>query len=116
MSGELRSATGGRGSSFVVDQSFEKLPYELQSKVISPPSADPQAAQTAQTMAVVTTLMFGYFSLSFASGLSIYFIISNILSIVQYSFNGQVNWRNVFAFSAAAPAPVGAKDARKKKK
>jgi elongation factor 2 len=34
MSGELRGATGGRGSSFVVDQSFEKLPYELQNKVI----------------------------------------------------------------------------------
>jgi translation elongation factor EF-G len=34
MSGELRGATGGRGSSSVVDQMFEKLPYELQSKVI----------------------------------------------------------------------------------
>lgn len=34
MSGDLRGATGGRGSSFVVDQSFEKLPYELQSKVV----------------------------------------------------------------------------------
>jgi elongation factor 2 len=34
LSGELRGATGGRGSSFVVDQTFEKLPYELQSKVI----------------------------------------------------------------------------------
>jgi len=35
MSGELRGATGGRGSSFVIDQSFEKLPYELQAKVIT---------------------------------------------------------------------------------
>ncbi|HIH23873.1 TPA: elongation factor EF-2 [Candidatus Woesearchaeota archaeon] len=34
MSGDLRGATGGRGSSFVVDQSFEKLPYELQGKVV----------------------------------------------------------------------------------
>jgi elongation factor 2 len=35
MSGDLRGATGGRGSSFVVDQAFEKLPYELQSKVVA---------------------------------------------------------------------------------
>ncbi len=30
----LRSATGGRGSFFVLDQSFEKLPSELQPKVV----------------------------------------------------------------------------------
>jgi len=31
---DLRSATGGRGSHFLVDQGFEKLPRELQEKVI----------------------------------------------------------------------------------
>jgi elongation factor 2 len=31
LSSDLRSATGGRGSQFVVDQLFEVLPYELQS-------------------------------------------------------------------------------------
>jgi elongation factor 2 len=34
MSSDLRGATGGRGSSFVIDQAFEKLPYELQNKII----------------------------------------------------------------------------------
>ncbi len=34
-SSELRSSTGGRGSSSLVDQMFEKLPEELQQKVIS---------------------------------------------------------------------------------
>ena len=34
-SSDLRSATGGRGTSSLVDQMFEKLPYELQEKVIS---------------------------------------------------------------------------------
>jgi len=34
LSSELRSATAGRGVFFVVDQVFEKLPEELQSKVI----------------------------------------------------------------------------------
>ncbi len=34
LSNDLRSATGGRGVFFVVDQIFEKLPEELQSKII----------------------------------------------------------------------------------
>ncbi len=34
MSNDLRSATGGRGNSFVIDQSYELLPRELQQKLI----------------------------------------------------------------------------------
>ncbi len=34
LSNELRSATGGRGNFYVVDQSFEKVPHELQVKYI----------------------------------------------------------------------------------
>lgn len=34
LASDLRSATGGRGSSSVVDQSFERLPGELQAKLI----------------------------------------------------------------------------------
>ena len=34
MSSELRSATGGRGSSSVIDQNFELMPHELQPKIV----------------------------------------------------------------------------------
>ena len=34
LSNDLRSATEGRGHFFVVDQVFEKLPYDLQAKAI----------------------------------------------------------------------------------
>ena len=34
LASDLRSATGGRGSQFLVDQLFEKVPDELQMKVI----------------------------------------------------------------------------------
>jgi len=34
LASELRSATGGRGSSSLIDQSFERMPPELQQKVI----------------------------------------------------------------------------------
>ncbi len=33
-SSDLRSATGGRGSSSLIDQTFEKLPEELQDKIV----------------------------------------------------------------------------------
>ncbi len=34
LSNDLRSSTGGRGSSSLIDQSFELLPYELQDRVV----------------------------------------------------------------------------------
>ena len=34
LAGDLRSATGGRGSSFLVDQNFERLPDELQPRTL----------------------------------------------------------------------------------
>ena len=35
LASDLRSATGGRGSSFLVDQTFERLPDELQNKIVN---------------------------------------------------------------------------------
>ncbi|MBW3017889.1 elongation factor EF-2 [Candidatus Woesearchaeota archaeon] len=35
LSNDLRSTTGGRGTMFLVDQSFERLPNELQNKIIA---------------------------------------------------------------------------------
>lgn len=87
----------------------------VQSKVMTPAAADPQAGQMSQTMALTSTLMFGYFSLTFASGLSIYFIFSNLMSIVQYSFTNPINWRNIFSLSGPAPAPAAAAKNRKSK-
>jgi elongation factor 2 len=34
LSNDLRSATGGRGNSSLVDQAFERMPGELQKKII----------------------------------------------------------------------------------
>jgi YidC/Oxa1 family membrane protein insertase len=65
----------------------------LQSKVtIPPPTTTPsadgkpdQAAAMQQSMTTIMPLMFGFFSLSFSVGLSIYFITGNIVGIIQYS-------------------------------
>jgi len=88
----------------------------VQSKMITPPgTGDQQAAQMSQSMTLTMPLMFGWFSLSFPSGLSIYFIISNLIGIAQTAITQPVDWKNVFSFSlgpARAPA-VPAKARRK---
>jgi len=34
LASDLRSATGGRGNYYIVDQVFEKLPEDLQARII----------------------------------------------------------------------------------
>lgn len=81
----------------------------VQSKMITPslpPSEDGkpnQAAAMTQSMTTIMPVMMGMFSLSFSVGLSIYFIVSNIISIVQYSRNENFSWKNVLPFNNSAP-------------
>lgn len=70
----------------------------MQSKLTIPtpkPSEDgkpDQAAQMTKTMTTIMPVMFALFSLSFSVGLSIYFVVSNIVGIVQYSLMGKAKW------------------------
>lgn len=69
----------------------------IQAKLTMPVSPNPgdQSAAMSNMMSVYMPLMLGYFALTFASGLSVYFITSNILGIVQYAMQGKANWRNL---------------------
>ena len=71
----------------------------IQTKLTMPPagSTDPndQAAATNRMMGLYMPVMLYFISVNYAAGLSVYFVISNILSIVQYSMMGRVNWRNL---------------------
>jgi YidC/Oxa1 family membrane protein insertase len=59
----------------------------LQSKMTtSPTGGDGQAASMGQSMTLMMPLMFGFFSLNFSTGLSFYFIVSNIIGIVTQGF------------------------------
>lgn len=69
----------------------------IQAKLTMPATSTPgdQGAAMSSMMSIYMPLLLGYFSLTFASGLSIYFITSNVLGIVQYAMQGKANWRNL---------------------
>ncbi len=76
-----------------------------------PPSEDGKPnpmASTQQTMGTIMPLMYGFFALSFSVGLSIYFIASNVIGIVQYALMGKANFRNLLSFGAPRPAAAPA--------
>lgn len=70
----------------------------VQSKLtMPPPSSGPkdQGAAMGNMMSIYMPLLLFYFALTFASGLSVYFITSNMLGILQYAMMGKANWRNL---------------------
>jgi YidC/Oxa1 family membrane protein insertase len=85
------------GASIPILALIVALTTYVQSKLTMPPSTNPndQGAATARIMSIQMPIMLFLFSINYPSGLSIYFIASNILSIVQYAMMGKVNWRNL---------------------
>jgi YidC/Oxa1 family membrane protein insertase len=61
----------------------------LQQKMMTQPTTDERQKQMNDMMQWMMPLMFGYFTLSFSSGLAIYWVISNIISmVIQYFITG----------------------------
>ncbi len=74
----------------------------IQQKMMTVPSADPQSAQMNQSMQMMMPLFIGYISLSFPVGLSLYWIVFNVIGIVQqYMSSG---WGNLLTGTPFAPA------------
>jgi YidC/Oxa1 family membrane protein insertase len=69
----------------------------LQSKMMTPPSTNPndQSAQMSKAMNLYMPFLMGYMALTLASGLSLYFVASNLIGIGQYALLGKLNWRNL---------------------
>jgi YidC/Oxa1 family membrane protein insertase len=74
----------------------------IQAKLTMPASPNPgdQTAAMSNMMSIYMPLMLGYFALTFPSGLSVYFITSNLLGIIQYAMQGKANWRNLIPGAA----------------
>ena len=85
----------------------------LQTKMTGTPGGgDSQAGGMGQSMTLMMPLMFGFFSLNFSTGLSFYFIVSNIIGIITQGFisgwEGLLFWKG---FSLSSLLPGGAKPA-----
>lgn len=72
----------------------------MQSKLMTPVSQPgDQSAQMTQAMNIYMPLLMGYLALTFASGLALYFVTTNLVSILQYALMGKLNWSNLLPFS-----------------
>lgn len=62
----------------------------LQQKLLSPPTSagasQSQSEMMTQQMQIMMPLMFGFIALQYVTGLSIYFIFSNLIGMAQYYF------------------------------
>ncbi|HET6821969.1 MAG TPA: YidC/Oxa1 family membrane protein insertase [Anaerolineales bacterium] len=69
----------------------------IQAKLTMPVAANPgdQSAAMSGMMTIYMPLLLGYFAITFAAGLSVYFITSNLLGIIQYAMQGKANWHNL---------------------
>ncbi len=63
-------------------------------------------AQMMQSMTTIMPIMFGFFSMTFSVGLSIYFVTSNLIGIVQYSPQGRNALDKLFGKKKSDDAPV----------
>ena len=71
----------------------------FQSRLMTPPSQPgDQSAQMAGMMNIYMPLLMGYLALTFASGLALYFVATNLVSIGQYAVLGKLNWNNLLPF------------------
>ena len=77
----------------------------LQQKMTMTPSTDPRQSTNQMMMLWLMPLMIAFFSFSLPSGLSLYWVASNVIGIgIQYFITG---WQPIFPlFPKAEPAPV----------
>lgn len=90
---------GGFNAAAVILPLLVMVTTWLQSKLTIPPT-DPNdksnpAAGMTRSMTTIMPLMFGFFALTFSVGLSIYFIVSNVVGIIQYTLLGKAHWNQV---------------------
>lgn len=75
----------------------------VQQKMVTPPTTDPKQQQMSSMTTLMMPMMFAFFTLSFPSGLALYWVISNIMGIViQYFVAG--GW-GYFTFPSLKPQP-----------
>jgi YidC/Oxa1 family membrane protein insertase len=68
----------------------------MQSKLMTPMSQPgDQGAQMAKAMNLYMPFLMGWLAYSFSSGLALYFVASNVFTILQYAVMGKLEWSNL---------------------
>jgi YidC/Oxa1 family membrane protein insertase len=49
----------------------------------------------SKAMNLYMPLFMGWLAYSFSSGLALYFVVSNLTTILQYAVMGRLDWRNL---------------------
>ncbi len=75
----------------------------IQQKMMTVPTGDSSQQQMNQSMQMMMPLFIGYISLSFPIGLSLYWIVFNVVGIAQ-QYVQQGGWGNLFKSTPLAPA------------
>jgi len=60
----------------------------VQQKMVTPPATDPKQQQMSSMTTMMMPMMFAFFTLSFPSGLALYWVVSNIIGIIMQYFVG----------------------------
>jgi YidC/Oxa1 family membrane protein insertase len=86
----------------------------VQSKVAMPATGgNDQGAQMSKMMTLYMPFLMGWMALTLASGLALYFFVSNLLSIGQSAAMGQVNWKALLPGRKPAAAKAEVKPERR---
>lgn len=70
----------------------------ISTKIMTPPQqpgAADQGAMMSKMMNLYMPVLMGWLAWSLQSGLALYFVVSNLVQIVQYAITGNVHWDNL---------------------
>ena len=87
----------------------------LQSRLMTPPTTTgDQGANMSRMMTLYMPLFMGYLAYTFPSGLALYFLTSNIVTVLQYGIMGRLDWRNLIPerFSSGSKTSTGSKTSK----
>jgi YidC/Oxa1 family membrane protein insertase len=77
----------------------------IQSRIMQPPSqGNDQAASMSNSMTMMMPLMMGWMAFQFSAGLALYFLISNLTTMVQYVAMGRADWSRIFPWMESKDA------------
>jgi YidC/Oxa1 family membrane protein insertase len=73
----------------------------FQTKLTTPPPTGGDQSQSAMMgnfMSLYLPILLGYFAYTYASGLALYFVVSNLLGIIQFASMGKLDLNNLLPF------------------